>query len=301
MPLRVVDAERFEEAREEPVAHVTVRGGEHPHGDVGAGVAVLEDSAAARAAEHRLREVGAGHGLVAEPGEVDAARHGEQVLDGDLVDARAEVEAGQQLGHAGAEMEDPLVHRDADGQRAHALGHRVQVLAVVAAPAVRGIVVADPHDRAVRAEPLAVDPLDEAGEGVGGGAHGSSVARGPAGARAFPGCRNHARVAARHTAGDCMRSATRITIGVLATELVVMAVLLLLADRWEDMGWPALGMEHPLIALGLLMPPLIVVTAVALVLLAATRILVAEVGALRARRAPVADGLSASSRPAPRR
>ncbi len=98
-----------------------------------------------------------------------------------------------------------------------------------------------------------------------------------------------------------MRSATRITIGVLAAELVVLAVLLLLADRWEDMGWPALGMEHPLIALGLLMPPLIVVTAVALVPLAATRILVAEVGALRARRAPVADGLSASSRPAPRR
>ncbi len=67
------------------------------------------------------------------------------------------------------------------------------------------------------------------------------------------------------------------------------------------MGWRALGREHPLIALGLLMPPLIVVTAVARVLLAATRILVAEVGALRARRAPVADGLSASSRPAPRR
>ena len=98
-----------------------------------------------------------------------------------------------------------------------------------------------------------------------------------------------------------MRLATRITIGVLTVELVVMAALLLLADRWEDMGWPALGMEHPLIALGFLLPPLIVLTAAALVLLAATRILVAEVGAWRARRAPVADGVSASSRPAARR
>ncbi|MBF4622834.1 hypothetical protein [Clavibacter sp. VKM Ac-2872] len=98
-----------------------------------------------------------------------------------------------------------------------------------------------------------------------------------------------------------MRLATRITIGVLTVELAVMAALLLLADRWEDMGWPALGMEHPLIALGFLLPPLIVLTAVALVLLAATRILVAEVGAWRARRAPVADGVSASSRPAARR
>ncbi|PPF56334.1 hypothetical protein C5C13_11180 [Clavibacter michiganensis] len=98
-----------------------------------------------------------------------------------------------------------------------------------------------------------------------------------------------------------MRPATRITIGLLAAELVALAVLLLLADRWEDMGWPALGMEHPLIALGFLLPPLIVLTAVALVLLAGTRILVAEVGAWRARRAPVVDGLSASSRPAARR
>ncbi|MBE3078576.1 hypothetical protein HA387_09115 [Clavibacter michiganensis subsp. michiganensis] len=63
-----------------------------------------------------------------------------------------------------------------------------------------------------------------------------------------------------------MRSATRITIGVLAAELVVTAALLLLADRWEDMGWPALGMEHPLIALGFAVPPLIVLTAVVLVL-----------------------------------
>ncbi|CAQ00994.1 hypothetical protein ACR8AL_00725 [Clavibacter sepedonicus] len=99
-----------------------------------------------------------------------------------------------------------------------------------------------------------------------------------------------------------MRLGTRITIGVLSGELVVMAALLLLADRWVDMGWPALGMEHPLIGLGFLMPPLIVVTAVALVLLAGTRILVAEVGAWRRRRAePVAARISASSRPAPRR
>jgi hypothetical protein len=81
-----------------------------------------------------------------------------------------------------------------------------------------------------------------------------------------------------------MRLATRITIGVLAAELVAMAVLLLLADRWEDMGWPALGMDHWIVGLGFTLPPLIVLTAVALVLLAGTRILVAEVGAWRARR-----------------
>lgn len=99
-----------------------------------------------------------------------------------------------------------------------------------------------------------------------------------------------------------MRLATRIAIGVLAVELVALAVLLLLADRWEDMGGPALGMEHPLIALGFAVPPLIVLTAVVLVLLAGTRILVAEVGAWRARRAPAgADGISASSPPAARR
>jgi hypothetical protein len=86
-----------------------------------------------------------------------------------------------------------------------------------------------------------------------------------------------------------MRLATRITIGLLVVELVVMGALLLLADRWEDMGWPALGMDHPLIALGFLMPPLIVVTAVALVLLAATRILTAELGAWRARRRPASE------------
>jgi hypothetical protein len=108
-----------------------------------------------------------------------------------------------------------------------------------------------------------------------------------------------------------MGLATRITIGVLAAELVVMAVLLLLADRWEDMGWPTVGMDHPLIALGFLMPPLIVVTAVALVLLVGTRILVAELDAWRARRewdreqadatGAGAGALSASPRPAPRR
>lgn len=99
-----------------------------------------------------------------------------------------------------------------------------------------------------------------------------------------------------------MRLATRITIGVLAAELVALAVLLLLAARWEDMGWPALGMGHPLIALGFLLPPLVVVTAVALVLLVGARILVAEAGAWRARRAPAAaDGISASPHPAARR
>ena len=108
-----------------------------------------------------------------------------------------------------------------------------------------------------------------------------------------------------------MRLATRITIGVLAAELVVMAALLVLADRWEDMGWPALGMEHPLVAVGYALPPLLVLTAVVLVLLAGTRILMAETRAWRARRAwdreqaeaaswPAA-GLSASSRPAARR
>jgi len=110
-----------------------------------------------------------------------------------------------------------------------------------------------------------------------------------------------------------MRLATRITIGVLAAELVVMAALLLLADRWEDMGWPIYGMDAPLVALGFAVPPLIVLTAVVLVLLVGTRILVAEAGAWRARRAwdreqadaaaaaGAAASLSASSRPAARR
>ncbi|OUE20724.1 hypothetical protein BFL34_01542 [Clavibacter michiganensis] len=80
-----------------------------------------------------------------------------------------------------------------------------------------------------------------------------------------------------------MRLATRITIGVLAAELVALGVLLLLADRWEDMGWPALGMDHWVIGVGFALPPLVVLTAVVLVLLAVTRILVAEVGAWRAR------------------
>jgi hypothetical protein len=102
--------------------------------------------------------------------------------------------------------------------------------------------------------------------------------------------------------GDDMRLATRITIGVLAAELVALGVLLVIADRSEDMGWPALGMDHWVVGLGFALPPLIVVTAVVLVLLAATRILVAEVGAWRARRAAVPTaGISASSRPAPRR
>jgi hypothetical protein len=86
-----------------------------------------------------------------------------------------------------------------------------------------------------------------------------------------------------------MRLATRITIGVLAAELVAMAVLLLLADRWEDMGWPALGMDHWVIGVGFALPPLIALTAVVLVLLVGTRILVAEVGAWRRRRAQDAE------------
>jgi len=110
-----------------------------------------------------------------------------------------------------------------------------------------------------------------------------------------------------------MRLATRITIGVLAAELAALAVLLLLADRWEAMDWPALGMEHPLIAVGFALPPLVVLTAVALVLLVGTRILVAETRAWRARRAwdreqadaaavaGAAASLSASSRLAARR
>ncbi|MBP2457006.1 hypothetical protein ABID70_002530 [Clavibacter michiganensis] len=81
-----------------------------------------------------------------------------------------------------------------------------------------------------------------------------------------------------------MRLATRITIVVLAAELVALAVLLLLADRWQDMGWPALGMDHWVVGLGFALPPLVVLTAVALVLLAVTRIAVAEVGAWRGRR-----------------
>ena len=81
-----------------------------------------------------------------------------------------------------------------------------------------------------------------------------------------------------------MRLATRITIVVLAAELVAFAALLLLADRWEDMGWPALGMDHGVVGLGFALPPLVVLTAVALALLAATRIAVAEVGAWRGRR-----------------
>jgi hypothetical protein len=80
-----------------------------------------------------------------------------------------------------------------------------------------------------------------------------------------------------------MRLATRITIGVLAAEFVAPAVLLLLADRWEDMGWPTGGMDDPLTALGVAVPPLIALTAVALVLLVGTRILVAEGSAWRAR------------------
>ncbi|MFT7711697.1 hypothetical protein ACMT9Y_12125 [Clavibacter tessellarius] len=110
-----------------------------------------------------------------------------------------------------------------------------------------------------------------------------------------------------------MRLATRITIGVLAAELAALAVLLLLADRWEAMGWPALGMEHPLIAVGFALPPLVVMTAVALVLLMGTRIVMAETRARRARRAwdreqadaaavaGAAASLSASSRLAARR
>ncbi|WP_317232430.1 hypothetical protein [Clavibacter capsici] len=81
-----------------------------------------------------------------------------------------------------------------------------------------------------------------------------------------------------------MRLATRITIAVLAVELVALGVLLLLADRWQDMRWPALGMDRWVVGLGFALPPLIVLTAVVLMLLVATRILVAEIGAWRARR-----------------
>jgi len=99
-----------------------------------------------------------------------------------------------------------------------------------------------------------------------------------------------------------MRLATRITIGILAAELVALAVLLVIADRSEDMGWPALGMDHWAVGLGFALPPLVVLTAVALVLLAGTRILVAELGAWRGRRGPVPTArISASSRPSPRR
>jgi hypothetical protein len=86
-----------------------------------------------------------------------------------------------------------------------------------------------------------------------------------------------------------MRLATRFTIGFLTAELVAMAVLLLLADRWEDMGGPTLGMDHWVVGVGYALPPLIVLTAVALVLLVGTRILVAEVGAWRRRRAQDAE------------
>lgn len=94
-----------------------------------------------------------------------------------------------------------------------------------------------------------------------------------------------------------MRLATRITIGVLAVELVALGVLLLLADRWQDMGWPALGMDHWVVGLGFALPPLVVLTAVVLVLLVGTRILVVESTVWRARRgrrrAQAEDGLSA--------
>jgi hypothetical protein len=86
-----------------------------------------------------------------------------------------------------------------------------------------------------------------------------------------------------------MRLATRFTIGFLTAELVAMAVLLLLADRWGDMGWPALGMDHWIVGVGLALPPLVVLTAVALVLLVGTRILVAEFAAWRRRRAQGAE------------
>jgi uncharacterized membrane protein len=96
-----------------------------------------------------------------------------------------------------------------------------------------------------------------------------------------------------------MRLATRITVGILAAELLVMVVLLLLGDRWEDMGWPVFGTEHPLVGLGFLLPPLIALTVVVLVLLAATRILLATMDARRGRRAEAA--LSASPPSAARR
>jgi predicted Kef-type K+ transport protein len=85
-----------------------------------------------------------------------------------------------------------------------------------------------------------------------------------------------------------MGLATRITVGILVVELVAMAALLVIADRSADMGWPALGMDHWTVGLGFALPPLIALTAVALMLLVGTRILVAEVRA-RWRRAQDAE------------
>jgi predicted Kef-type K+ transport protein len=80
-----------------------------------------------------------------------------------------------------------------------------------------------------------------------------------------------------------MGLATRITVGILVVELIAMAALLVIADRSADMGWPALGMDHWTVGLGFALPPLIALTAVALMLLVGTRILVAEVRARRRR------------------
>jgi hypothetical protein len=80
-----------------------------------------------------------------------------------------------------------------------------------------------------------------------------------------------------------MGLATRISVGILVVELVAMAALLVIADRSADMGWPALGMDHWTVGLDFALPPLIALTAVALVLLVGTRILVAE-GTARRRQ-----------------
>jgi hypothetical protein len=85
-----------------------------------------------------------------------------------------------------------------------------------------------------------------------------------------------------------MRLATRITVGILVMELVAMAALLVIADRSADMGWPAIGMDHWTVGPGFALPPLIALTAVALVLLVGTRILVAE-GTARRRRGQDAE------------
>jgi predicted Kef-type K+ transport protein len=81
-----------------------------------------------------------------------------------------------------------------------------------------------------------------------------------------------------------MGLATRITVGILVVELVAMAALLVIADRSADMGWAAIGMDHWTVGLGFALPPLIALTAVALVLLVGTRIVMAEETAWRARR-----------------
>lgn len=77
VPLRVVEAEGFEQSRHEPVADITHSSGKDPHRGVVAGVGVLKSAAGvpSRPAKHFLREVGPGDRLVPEPFEVDPAGH----------------------------------------------------------------------------------------------------------------------------------------------------------------------------------------------------------------------------------